>query len=272
MKNSRLRAVLAILVTVAVFAAMFFLIFFAFQYNQDKLFMQKMSGQEIMLSASFTVTAQTGCMNTVENSYLSAKAGLISGAQAISADISFRKDGVPVLAEKLSQADVTAVTVERIFDYLAGLKDPTMILNLKQLTNISEIDRLAVERELTNRLIYTGINEDQVAYLQYGSPNIRFYIDANPKSNQMSDPVYCEGLAEVALSKGAFGINCSYKHVTKTFVEAVHKYRLMFSVYDVEKEVDMYRMLDFGVDNITTKSPDILLGIISKIQAKAALH
>jgi len=270
--KSRVKAASAIVLSVAVFAALIFLIVFAFQKIQDKQLINQVSGQTLKLSASFKVTAETGCMGTVRNSYISAKTGVNSGAQAISADISFRKDGAPVLAAQLPQADNNAVTLERVFNYLAGKKDVSMVLNLKQVTNLPEIERLASENGLINRLTYTGIDEDQVPYLQYASPNIHFYIDSTPQKSKLNDAVYCAGLAENALSCSALGINCDIRYATKTFIDTVHAYGLLFSVNHVEKEADMYRMLSLGVDNISTKSPDLLLQIISGLQAKAAQH
>ena len=272
MMKGRAKAASAIVLSVAVFAALIFLIVFAFQKSQDKQLINQVSAQTLKLSASFTVTAETGCLDTVKNSFLSAKTGANSGAQAISADISFRQDGAPVLAAQLSQADNTAVTLERVFNYLAGKKDVSMVLNLKEVTNLPEIERLAAENGLAKRLTYTGIDENRVAYLQYASPNIHFYIDAAPQKSKLNDITYCAGLAENALSCSALGINCDIRYATKTFIDAVHAYGLLFSVNHVEKEVDMYRMLSLGVDNITTQSPDLLLQIISGLQAKAAQH
>lgn len=268
MRKSRVKTAIAVFISIAVFAALIFLIVFAFQNKQDKDLIKEYSGKQITLSAVFTITAETGCMDTAENSYLSAKTGVNSGAQAISADISFRRDGTPVLAEKLSDANDEAVTLERVFDYLVDKKEISMVLDLKQVTNLPEIERLATEKGLLKRLIYTGINEEQAAYLQDQSPSIRFYIDCAPIKSSLDDPAYCAKLAETAMAHGALGLHC--KLASKTLVETVHAYGLLISVYGVEKEADMYRLAEMGVDNITTKSPDKLREIISLNQANAA--
>lgn len=272
LKKSRLKAALAIVLSAAVFAALVFLIVLAFQNFQESQSLKKLSEKDIKFSAALTVTAQTGCLDTIANSYLSAKTGVNTGAQAISADIAFRNDGTPVLAAGLSEAGEDAVTLERVLDFLKDKKEVSMILNLNQVTNLPEIERLAKEKDLVKRLIYTGINKEQADYLQSESPNIRFYIDCEPEKSKLEDPLYCSELAETALSRGALGINCSCKLVNETLLETVHAYGLLISVWGVEKDADMYRMLDLGVDNIITKKPDRLLEIIKQIQEKASVR
>ncbi len=270
MIKHRIKTAIAVIISIAVFAVLIFLIIFAFEKKHNSDLVEQYSAKSITLSTAFTVTADTGCIGTAENSYLSVKAGVNSGAKAISADISFRKDGTPVLAEKLSDADNEAVTLERVFDYLVDKKEISMVLDIKQVTNLPEIERLATEKGLIKRLVYTGINEEQAAYLQEQSPNIRFYLDCKPDKGKISDNTYCGQLTEKALACGALGLNCSSKYISKTLVETVHSYGMLISVYGVEKELDMYRLLELGVDNITTKNPDTLYSIVSKIQANAA--
>lgn len=274
LKSGRLKAAPTIVLSAITFAALVFLIILAFQKGHDGQLLKELSEKDIQLSASFSVIAQTGCLSTVENSYLSAKTGVNAGAQAISADISFTKDGTPVLAATLKDADENAVTLERIFQYLADedKENVSMLLNIKQATNLPAIERLVVQYAMRNRVFFTGANENQVPFLQQKAPSVSIYLELSPQKSKLDDPLYCSKLAETAINLGVAGVNCDSKLVSKTLIETVKIYGLAFSVYGVEKEVDFYRMLDMGVDNIITKDPKTLILIIQAIQAKAAMR
>lgn len=272
MKKSRFKAAFAITGSIVALAAIILIAFFVFQKSQEKLLISKLSEKDIKLSAIFTVTAETGCMETAVNSYVSAKAGINSGAQAISADISFTKDGVPVLASKYADIRDEPVTLESIFKLLADKKEVAMILDLKEATNLPEIENLAQKYELTKRIVYSGVNKNQVSYIQTESPDIPFYLDISPDIHMLSNTDYCLSLVETAYSLGAAGVNCPVRLCSKTLVETAKTLEFKISVYDVEKEADMYRTLDFEVDNITTKNPDLLLKIVKKLRDKAAMH
>ncbi len=272
LKKGRLKSALAIVLSAAVFAALVFLIVWAFQSNPSRQSLGKLDEKDIKLSPSLLVTAQTGCLDTVENSYLSAKAGINAGAQAISADISFSKDGTPVLATKLKDADENAVHLERIFGYLVDKENVSMFLNIKQVTNLPAIEKLVERYSMRKRVFFTGANENQVPYLQSKAPSVSIYLEISPQKSKLDDPLYCSSLAETAINLGVSGVNCNGRLVSKTLVETIKAYGLVFSVYGVEKEADFYRVLDMGVDNIITKDPVTLLTVISAIQAKAAMH
>lgn len=273
MKKSRLKAAPAIVLSAAVFAALIFLIVLAFQKNQESKLTEDLRAKEIKLSVSLTVTARTGCLGTVENSFLSAKTGVNSGAQMISADILFNKDGEPVLAAELEDADnENTVPLERVFEYLAGQSGVSMLLNIKEVTNLPGLEDLAKKYELTNRVFFTGANSNQAPYIMNKSPSIGLYLEIEPDKGKLSDPLYCAGLAESAVNLGVPGVNCSSKLTNKTLVNALHEYGLLVSVYGAEKEADFYRLLDYGVDNIITKDPAALIAIIKAIQAKNAMR
>lgn len=267
LKNGRLKAAIAIVLSATIFAALLFFIVLTFQKSQ---LLKELSEKDIRLSPALTVTAQTGCLGTVENSYLSAKTGVNAGAQAISADISFSKDGTPVLAAKLEDADENAVTLERIFQYLADKEHVSMYLNIKQVTNLPAIEKLVEQYAMRKRVFFTGANKNQVPFLQSKAPSVRICLEIKPQKDKINDPLYCSELVETAMNLGVFGVHCDGKLAGKTLVETVKMYGLTFSVYGIEKEVDFYRLLDIGVDNITTKDPKTLITVIRSIQEIAA--
>lgn len=258
---------LAIAATAGVLAAMVLLVYFALENKNNKQIIAEFGNRDYTLPETFTITAATGCLGTEENTYISARTGIRSGARVIQADISFRKDGTPVLAARLKDAE-DAPELKLVFEYMKDYEEVSMLLNLKQVTNLPGIERLAEEYNLRKRLKYTGITAEHAAYIQYESPNIGYYLDVTPEKGKLNDPSYCAGLAELALSKTAEGINCPASLISETLVGAVRAYGLKVSVFGADKEIDLYESLALSVDNIITKEPKKLREIIDKWQGQ----
>ena len=69
-------------------------------------------------------------------------------------------------------------------------------------------------------------------------------------------------LVEKVKNAGAIGINFNYKSASKELVEVFHENGLSVSIWTVNNEYNMYKILSFGPDNITTRNPDELSKII----------
>lgn len=265
MSKKRLNIFAAVMIAVLITAALFLLIFFAFQKSRDQKLIEELSSVALELPDGFTVTAADGSMNTQENSFLSARTGFRSGANLISLNVSFRPDGVPVLAKKLRDANDNAVTLIQIFEYMKDFDDVSVLLNLRQLTNPGSIEELVQEYGYMGRVFYTGVTDTHAAYLQRTSPGIPFYLDILPatKTAELDIVTYYESYCESAMNLNAVGLRCESRYVSQILVDTVRGYGLRLAIYGVDKEVDMYRMLSFGVDNIETAHPDVLLKIIT---------
>jgi glycerophosphoryl diester phosphodiesterase len=61
---------------------------------------------------------------------------------------------------------------------------------------------------------------------------------------------------------GAMGINFKYTSASKELVDVFHENGLLVSIWTVDDENNMYKILSFGPDNITTRNPDKLAKII----------
>lgn len=265
MSKKRLNIFAAVMIAVLITAALFLMIFFAFQKSRDQKLIEELSSVALVLPDGFTVTAADGSMNTQKNSFISARTGFRSGANLISLNISFRPDGVPVLAEKLKDADDNAVTLMQIFKYMKDFEEVSVMLNLRQMTNPGNIEELVQEYGYAGRVFYTGVTENHAAYLQSTSPGIPFYLDVLPatKIAEADLMAYYESYCETAMNLNAAGLRCESRYVSQVLIDTVRGYGLRLAVYGADKEADMYRMLSFGVDNIETAHPDVLIKIIT---------
>ena len=69
-------------------------------------------------------------------------------------------------------------------------------------------------------------------------------------------------LVEKVKKAGAIGINFNYKSASKELVKVFHENNLLVSIWTVDNEYNMYKILSFAPDNITTRHPDKLSEII----------
>jgi glycerophosphoryl diester phosphodiesterase len=61
---------------------------------------------------------------------------------------------------------------------------------------------------------------------------------------------------------GAIGINFNKDSATKELVDTFHNNGLLVSIWTVNEEKDMHKILYFAPDNITTRNPDVLKEIL----------
>jgi glycerophosphoryl diester phosphodiesterase len=59
-----------------------------------------------------------------------------------------------------------------------------------------------------------------------------------------------------------------YKIVTPAMIESARKCNLLFSVWTVDQPEDMQRMIDLGVDCITSNYPDRLIQLLKSIDTE----
>ncbi|MEM2886363.1 MAG: glycerophosphodiester phosphodiesterase family protein [Thermoproteota archaeon] len=85
-------------------------------------------------------------------------------------------------------------------------------------------------------------------------------LDPKLKIAPSFDRASREGVAK-SLSMGADIYNCNYRTVSRHLVELAHRSGLQVIVWVVNDTDEMGKMIDVGVDGITTDYPDALLGV-----------
>ena len=73
-------------------------------------------------------------------------------------------------------------------------------------------------------------------------------------------------LVEKVKNAGAIGINFKYTGATKELVKVFHENGLLVSIWTVNSKWRMKKILSFAPDNITTRHPDKLSGIVKDFQ------
>lgn len=226
--------------------------------------MNEYKNAEITLPNDFTITAHTGCVGTEENSVESMEIGIANGANIIEFDVHFLKDGTPVLAH--DEPTGNELKLEVAFQFLANHKEIRANVDMKATDNMSAVQSLAEEYGVMEQIFFTGVGVDFLDAVKTGSPDVSYYLNVDVEKSKATDKDYLLFLVEKVKNAGAVGINFNYKSATKELVEIFHENGLLVSIWTVNDEYNMYKILSFAPDNITTRHPDELSRIVKEIK------
>ena len=216
------------------------------------------------LPKTFTVTAHTGCEGADDNTLESIRKGADAGADIVEIDLHFLPDGTPVLKHDTPTAsDKNLPTLESAFELLSAL-EVKMNVDVKSTANIPDVADLAKKHGVTDKIFFTGVDENFVSDIKAGAPGIPYYLNVSVDKKKNTDPLYLASLVDKVKSFGAIGINLNYKGCSAELVDAFRSARLSVSLWTANSKRTMYRCLMFAPDNITTRKPSMLLGIIGK--------
>lgn len=222
----------------------------------------KMNGYKnnINIPENFTITAHTGCMNTEENSLESIKMGVENGANIIEFDLYANENGELVLSHDEPKGG--EISLSEAFAYLATFENVRANVDIKMVDSLEKVYLLAKEYNVEDRIFYTGVKDEFVESVRKNGPKIKYYLNVDVDKSQNTDAEYLQALVEKVKNAGAIGINFNYKSASKELADVFHENGLLVSIWTVNNEYNMYKILSFGPDNITTRHPDKLSEII----------
>ena len=213
------------------------------------------------LPENFTVTAHTGCEGTKDNSLEAIEKGYLSGADIVEFDVHFNSNGEPVLAHDYA-AD-NSVKLKEAFDLVAKFDNLRVNVDCKTVDNLKAIAVTAEECGVKDRIFYTGIEAKDVETVKRDTPEVKYYLNTKIDKTKKYNDEYIRSLADLVLDYDAVGLNIHYSEASKKMIDIFHQSGLEVSLWTVNKEFDMYKVLALGPDNITTRKPSKLLDIIA---------
>ncbi len=217
-----------------------------------------------VIPEGFTVTAHTGCEGTRDNSLEAIKKGAAAGADIVEFDLNFTEIGEPVLAHDKAQED--SVTLKEAFDLVAEYENLRVNVDCKSTHNLKAVVATAKQCGVLDRIFYTGIEAKDVEAVKRDTPEIAYYLNKDIDKSKKNDEGYIRSLAEEVKSLGAVGLNIGYGGASKKMVDIFRSEELKVSVWTVNKELDMHKVLALGCDNITTRQPSKLRETINSKQ------
>lgn len=220
------------------------------------------NNESLKLPRGFTFTAHTGCMGTKANSLDSIITGESSGAHVIEFDLHFDKNGNAVLSHDKPIGG--EVTLDEAFSKISEYDQLLVNVDVKPHTSLTQVVTMAEKHNVLNRIFYTGIEEEKVPTVKETSPQVSYYLNMKVKSPLFHSTKYIESLIATVKKTGAVGINFNKRSASQKLVDAFHDAGLLVSIFTVDKEKEMLRILHLSPDNITTRNPDKLNNILKE--------
>lgn len=255
MSKGKIICIICIVAFIIVFAAILIFVY------QNHLLNTEYKNKLPDLSSEFTCTAHTGCMDTEENSIEAIITGAENGAQIVEFDLNFNENNEPILSHDAPTGK--EVTLDEAFKKVSEYDNLKVNVDLKSCAALDKIKIAAIQYEVLDRIFFTGVNDEFLKDVQKANLGIPYYLNVNVDSKKKQDDEYIESLVHKVKDSGAIGINFNKDNASAKLVEAFHKNNLMVSIWTVDKEKDMKKILCYSPDNITTRNPKLLNNLIS---------
>ncbi len=208
------------------------------------------------LAGRISVTAHSGCMGLADNSLEAMAAGIEAGADIVEFDLNYTADGTPVLSHNTPKS-AACVTLAEAFAFLAGQGGVLANVDVKSTEHLEKVPALAEEAGVTERIFFTGVKDKMVPAVKAKCPGISYYLNAAVRRKDDVD-----ALVKKTAALGAVGVNLKWKGASPQLIRAFHKKGLPVSVWTVNKPRRIVEMACLGVDNITSRRPELVCGTL----------
>lgn len=217
---------------------------------------------DIKIPEGFTFTGHTGCVGTRDNSLEAIDKAMEFGVDIVEFDI--RYSGAEHILSHDDPVGGEATFKEALLKVKQydGLKAN---IDVKEVSGIENVQPIAEEVGMLDRVFFTGIFEKDATTVAEKCPKISYYLNMKVDSPKKHTKAYLEGIIATVKKCGAVGINFHYRSLSPALAEAFHEAGFLVSVWTVNDKKSMYKVLACGVDNITTRRPDMLQKIIKEI-------
>ena len=211
------------------------------------------------LAGRISLTAHSGCLKLADNSLEAMAAGIAAGAEIVEFDLNYTADGTPVLSHDAPKK-TDCVTLAQAFAFLAQQDGVRANVDVKSTEHLEKVPVLAAEARVTEKIFFTGVDDKMVPAVREKCPGVPYYLNT---AVRRSDDV--KALVKKTVALGAVGINLKWKDASPQLIGAFHEKGLPVSVWTVYRENDAIKMVRYGVDNITTRRPDLVCRLLKSI-------
>jgi glycerophosphoryl diester phosphodiesterase len=202
-------------------------------------------------------------MNTSMNSRESVMEALNWDIDCVEVDIRFDQDGNPILTHDPVADPKFCISLKEALDIIAIKTNVSIALDLKEWNSLSELVSVIDNSGFSQRAMYLGNVIDDMPRLLKEGGGFHFFPNVYREMVENEDAASLAILASRYKSSGAKGIGINYHYLSREAVNQFHAAGLLVSAWTVDDRKAMERMLEYGIDYVTTNRPDILREVLS---------
>ena len=204
-----------------------------------------------------TITAHTGAYGTPDNTMEFVNVALGKNPDIIEIDIRCRPDGTLAMSHDEIKTNADGEDIWKVFEII---KDTPIRINLdiKQTIALKPLRALIKKYKMEKQVFMTGLEKEAIPYAKKDCQGVEYYLNCQPDTARIQEEAYQQELIDLLKSTGSIGVNCNFKFANKTLSDLLHKHGYLLSVWTVNEKADAKRMIAIGVDNITSRRPEIV--------------
>ncbi|MFT8312837.1 MAG: glycerophosphodiester phosphodiesterase [Clostridium sp.] len=215
------------------------------------------------------ITAHAGCMGTKMDSIEAVEEGIKHGADIIEIDLNIDANGNLVLCHDKPKAFGKYLRLEEVLEIIK--REETVLLNvdIKDTKLLAKLNNTILGFGLKDRVFFTGLDYQSLIDSMEILKGANYFINLGiPKLNvtELSNKDYLNRLIDELESLNILGVNINYRLVTPELINVCKERKMMSSIWTVDDNENMKRMIDLEVNSITTKRVDVLKNLISEIK------
>jgi glycerophosphoryl diester phosphodiesterase len=151
--------------------------------------------------------------------------------------------------------------LEELLKLVAPYAGVRLNLDMKEYTGIREMVGLVKRSGMASRVLLTGVDGDAVSRVRGHVDGLPYLLNAHPNAWQRLTAAGAAAFARAVRATGALGLNVHHPFITRRLSRSLSAAGLSVSVWTVDGEGEMRRMLELPADNITTNRVDTLLAL-----------
>lgn len=220
----------------------------------------RFSPQEIMNAGLTIITAHSGCEHTAPNSREHILSAIDSGAEMIEFDIR-EKDGYFFLSHDIPQLPDKCVPLDEAMSLLQPHEKMKINCDVKTENLMEEVMKTAARYGMSDRIVFTGAPANGKLETARG-----LGADMWHSLFGRETPEEVEAAIAECRDSGCVSLNLYFKMADEALHRRLLSAGMGLSVWTVNEEADLRRMLELGVMNITTTQPRLALRLRKEIQ------
>ena len=196
------------------------------------------------------------------------------GADAVKVDLCFRPDGAPVITDRYED-NAEADTVEELFTEMNDDKysDVKIFLNIIQLSELSQLNQLAVKYNMVGRVYLIGIDESHYGLVTGDDTIVPFLLKYDLTTEDLQGITDGKFSAPECIAEyGAGGLEIDSKFATEEIVSTLDNFGIPFIVSGTGNAGDYCKTLLSGASAVvvddTEESRQILDSWIRAMQER----